>query len=137
MYSLVAGDGHQNVRGQILIAALGGPDVGRFRDAWVEKGDDGKPVIAIYTRNGGGNRECWCDKHPEPGCLNLINETLAAHPLYLRDADDDFDSTYATFYFRTPDHLTDQFREIAGEPVNMSDRWQQIIAAIGKTGGVK
>lgn len=124
MYNLVAADGNQNLRGQILTAALGDPDVGRFRDAWIEKGDDGQPVIAIYTRNGGGNRESYAD----------VIADLQAHPLYLRDADDDFDATYATFYFRTPDHLVDQFREIAGEPVNMSERWQQAIAAISKGG---
>ena len=135
MYSLVAADGHQNDRGSVLLAAIGGPDVGRFRDAWIEKGDDGQPVIAIYTRNGGGNRECWCDKHPEDGCLAMVIADLQAHPLYMRDADDDFDSTYATFYFRTPDHLADQFRGIAGEPVNMSERWQQVIAALGAKGG--
>lgn len=126
MYSLAVGDGHQNDRGAILIAALGNPDVGRFRDAWVEKGEDGEPVIAIYTRNGGGNRE---------GYAGVIAD-LQDHPMYLRDADDDFDSTYATFYFRTPDHLRDSFREIAGDPVNMSDVWQKAIDALAQ-GGAK
>lgn len=127
MYDLVAADGHQNRRGAFLIAALGNPDVGRFRDAWVEKGDDGEPVIAIYTRNGGGNREDYED----------VIDGLQGHPLYLRDADDDFDSTYATFYFRTPDELVEAFRESAGEPVNMSDRWQQAIAALSRKSGAK
>ncbi|MFD7705586.1 hypothetical protein [Streptomyces sp. NPDC059786] len=124
MYSLVAGDGHQYDRGSILLAALGDPDVGRFRDAWVEKGENGEPVIAIYTRNGGGNREDY----------QSVIADLQGHPLYLRDTDDDFDSTYATFYFRTPDELSDQFREIAVEPVNMSERWLAVINALSGKG---
>ncbi|MCX5137640.1 hypothetical protein OOK06_36845 [Streptomyces sp. NBC_00340] len=134
MYNLVAADGHQYARGTVLLAALDSPNVGRFRDAWVEKGEDGEPVIAIYTRNGGGNRECWCDEHPEDGCLAATIEALEGHPLYLRDADDDFDSTYATFYFRTPAPLVEQFREIAGEPVDMSEAWRKAIAALSGTG---
>ena len=125
MYDMVAADGHQNLRGAFLLAALDNPDIGRFRDAWVEKSADGEPVIAIYTRNGGGNREDYED----------VIADLQDHPLYLRDADDDFDSTYATFYFRTPDELVEAFRESAGEPVNMSDRWQAAIAALGGKGG--
>lgn len=126
MYNLVAADGHQYDRGAILLAALGNPDVGRFRDAWVEKGDDGEPVIAIYTRNGGGNREDY----------EGVIADLQDHSLYLRDADDDFDRTYATFYFRTPDELREEFRAIASEPVDMSERWQATIAALsGKAGG--
>ena len=132
MYNLVAADGHQNDRGAVLLAALDNPDIGRFRDAWVEKGDNGEPVIAIYTRNGGGNRECWCDQHPEPGCLAAINEALTAHPLYLRDADDDFDCTYATFYFSAPVELRDALLMVAQEPVNMSERWQDAIDALSR-----
>lgn len=125
MYSMVAGDGHQYDRGRILLAALGNPDPGRFRDAWVEKGENGQPVIAIYTRNGGGNREEY----------EGVIADLQDHPLYLRDADDDFDSTYATFYFSTPAELRDQFREIAQEPVDTDQRWMDVIAALsGKAG---
>ncbi|MFJ9633701.1 hypothetical protein ACIRU8_39015 [Streptomyces sp. NPDC101175] len=128
MYSLAVADGHQNARGAVLLAALGNPDPGRFRDAWVEKGDSGEPVIVIYTRNGGGNREEYED----------VIADLQAHPLYLRDADDDFDATYATFYFSAPAELRDQLQEIAQEPVDTSERWHAAIAALtGKAGGEK
>ena len=33
----------------------------RLRDCWVEKQPDGPPCLAVYARNGGGNRECYCD----------------------------------------------------------------------------
>jgi len=136
MYELAVADGNQRERGAVLLGMLGDPVVARFRDAWVEKGEDG-PVIAIYTRQGGGNRECYCDSEPGrahvPGqCHAACNEALAAHPLYLRDADDDFDATYATFYFRAPEQWREVLDGAAVEPVNMSERWQEAIDRIGR-----
>jgi hypothetical protein len=75
-----------------LLACLGltRADVGRFRDAYVSEG-----TIAVYTRNGGGNRECWCCGNPEYGyrtceghdyqqeedeMLEMTKEEIAAHP---------------------------------------------------------
>lgn len=59
----------------------------RFRDVWI---DEDENRIVIYTRTGGGNREYY------------QNEVLTSHPLYIRDEDDDFDSTYAKYYFAIP-----------------------------------
>jgi len=134
LYEIAVADGHQHERGAILLAVLDNPVVTRFRDAWVEKSDDG-PVIAIYTRQGGGNRTCYCDEDPQPrhvpeNCYAACNEALQAHPLYLRDADDAFDSTYATFWFRVPDECREVLAEAAVEPVNMSERWKAAIARI-------
>lgn len=135
LYDIAVGDGGQQDRGAALLAVLGNPHVARYRDAWVEKSTDG-PVIAVYTRQGGGNRECYCDGDPAthvPGsCYAACNEALAAHPLYLRDADDDFDATYATFYFRVPDERRADLEAAAVDPVNMSERWLAAIDAIGK-----
>lgn len=139
LYEIAVADGRQQARGALLLAILGSPVVARFRDAWVEKSDDG-PVIAIYTRQGGGNRECFCEsrngvidaeQHVPGSCYAACNEALAAHPLYLRDADDDFDATYATFYFRAPGEARDILAEAAVEPVNMSERWQAAIDRMG------
>jgi hypothetical protein len=60
----------------------------RFRDAFLT--DDN--LIAIYTRLGGGNR----------GDYQCTIQKLRSHPNYIRDEDDDFDCTYATFYFSIP-----------------------------------
>lgn len=64
-------------------------------------------LIEVYTRNGGGNRECWCDSEDgahDDGCLQAINDNMERHPAYVFDSDDLFDSTYASFYFEpTPD----------------------------------
>lgn len=98
--------------------------VGRYRDAWVETdGDD--LLIRIHTRNGGGNRE---DYEPE-------NASMQDHPWYVRDADDDFDSTYADFYFKVPldtiePDIASTLVELAQPPVDVGARWLAAIDAI-------
>lgn len=136
-YRAVFGDTQQSQRGALLVAGiLSIHDVGRFRDAWVEKGEDG-PVIAVYTRNGDGNRE-HIEEHDDTvvagmectctGCIATYH--LPEHPNYLRDADDEFDPTYATFYFSVPQEYREALGEVAIEPVNMSQRWRDAIDAI-------
>ena len=127
MYDLVAGDGQQQSRGAVLLAMLGNPDPGRFRDAWVERGQDGEPVIAIYTRNGGGNRECYCEDVGGDSCTGCIGAAFARHPLCFRDVDDD---TYATYYFHSPPEYRDLLAGVMGDPVDMGARWQAAIDAI-------
>ena len=63
--------------------------------------DDPDAVLAaeVHTRNGGGNRECWCDSD-EHHCLVQTIETLQGHPAYLADHDEE---TYADFYLTLHD----------------------------------
>lgn len=121
LYDLAVADGRQHERGAVLLAALGNPPVSRFRDAWCEKGEDG-PVIHLYTRQGGPNREPFAASIAE----------LRAHPLYLRDADDSFDSTYAGFWFSCPaDPATREALErIAVEPVDTDALWREAIGRV-------
>lgn len=61
--------------------------------------------IALYTRNGGGNRECHCYNHNEPhepGCTGAAVDRLEDHPLFTSSNDNEYDRTYATFYFKIP-----------------------------------
>lgn len=127
--------------------------VGRFRSAWVERGDDGEPRVAVYTRNGGGNSEyctctewargyvgehdCPCMETGGPACrctACCTNELMPAMPTWLYGADDEFDCTYRTEYFRLRDGLPEgvvaAVRESAGDQVDMSERWQSAIAAL-------
>jgi hypothetical protein len=132
MYEMVFPDPARPMRVSALLASIGSPNVGRIRDAWVEKGERG-PVIAIYTRNGRGNRihdgagpagmECDCT-----GCIARLQ--LPAHSQYIRDADDTFDATYATFYFKPPESpaVLEALTKIAIDPVDMSVRWQAALA---------
>jgi len=106
----------------------------RLRDAWVEKQSDGPPVLAVYTRNGGGNREHLHEGDGE--CTACHGEEVTKHPAYLRDADDDFDSTYRTYWFAFPDdlpsHVREVLTEVAVEPKDMSQIW---LAAIDQIAG--
>jgi len=140
LYNMVMGT---NPQAPLVLALLGlqPSDVGRFRDAWFEKTPDGGLRCAVYTRNGGGNRE---DQSEAWG-------RIQAHQTYQGDADDDFDSTYATAYFGLPveipssliEQLPEELREraalvaklrdIASDPVDMGERWQKAIDSI-KTG---
>lgn len=60
---------------EAILATLGlrREDVGRFRDCFVADGE-----IAIYTRNGDGNRDCWhTDGEGNQNCENefyVVNE---------------------------------------------------------------
>jgi len=72
--------------------------VGRFRDIFYQKDEDGQTKIVLYTRNGGGNREAY----------GYVFDLLSEHPLYIQDYDDDFDSTYAYIEFKSTE-LVDEF----------------------------
>lgn len=141
LYNMVHG---QSPQAPLVLALLGLTllDVGRFRDAWFEKTSDGGLCCAIYTRNGGGNRE-W-----QMEAWDRIQE----HPTYLADRDDDFDSTYATAYFGLPAEippalveqlpaelkeraaLVAKLREIAQDAPNMGERWRKAIDSLKAQG---
>jgi len=95
---------YDNTRYSSLIE-VDGKTVSPIRDRGVEiekRGEDN--VLCYVTRQGGGNRECYCDNGidnaHEPGCLAMNNEEMEEHPLFLYSEDDDFDTTYASFYFK-------------------------------------
>lgn len=68
-------------------------DVPRLRDAFLRDEGEHGLRFAILTRVGGGNREYYTEQ------IALLRQ----HPDYIRDHDDDFDSTYAVFEFRIAD----------------------------------
>jgi hypothetical protein len=72
MYAMLHG---RNPDADLLLAVLGlsRDDVGRFRDAFVSDGQ-----IAVYTRNGGGNRDCWHADSPEWGRQGCKHESYQA-----------------------------------------------------------
>lgn len=87
LYNLLFG---KNPNTDIILAILKlkENDVQRYRDCGFS--DDG---IYIYTRTGGGNRD------------DYENEKLVNSPYYLSDEDDEFDCTYATYYFKIPEEI--------------------------------
>lgn len=95
-------------------------DVGRFRDAFFT--EDGK--IAVFTRNGGGNRDDY----------QYVFDELSKHPMYLEDFDDDFDCTYATIMFSVPEQykpLVDKLKPNKKEP-SLKEKTDNAIESIGE-----
>lgn len=116
-YNMVFG---QNKASDAILATLGlrRGDFGRFRDVFIAEGE-----IAVYTRNGGGNREDYQE----------VFDTLSKHPCYLRNADDDFDCTYATIYFKFPEEYSEELKQLdSGKPFDPSKMWLDAIDAIKK-----
>jgi hypothetical protein len=89
----------------LKMAGLTMDEIPRFRDVSVDAGD-----IVVYTRTGGGNRECYAEDGDCSECYHTANSALAAKPNYLNDTDDDFDSTYAYFRFAP----LDEYKELLG-----------------------
>jgi hypothetical protein len=106
-------------------------DFGRYRDVWIEN-SDGRLILAVYTRCGGGNRDGY--EH----VFAMAYQT----PGYVSSHDDDFDCTYCTFRFALSPEKQEEFvatvREADPEftvdriqgPVDTSDRWMKAIDAI-------
>ena len=70
----------------------------RFRDCFL--GDDDNSII-IFTRVGGGNRNCGYGE-----------DELSKDPNFMTTYDDSFDSTYGNYVFRVPDKWKDDFEAI-------------------------
>ena len=66
-------------------------DCGRLRDVFVTEDEK----IAVYTRNGASNRETEY--------IAEAIEKMRSNKYFISDSDDDFDCTYATFYFSIPE----------------------------------
>jgi hypothetical protein len=149
LYNILHG---MNPAGLILLRALElrhhklNPDgkwaTGRFRD--IHLSGEGDKII-LFTRNGGGNRECWdyegCGDASTPAlhnpdCLVYINWDLTQHPHYIKDYDDDFDSTYASFEFKVPEILDkllplDKLLEAqGGPPRSFRERFMEVMDEI-------
>lgn len=75
----------------------------RFRDCFVTEENN----IAIYTRVGGGNRDCGYGE-----------EELYKDENFLTTYDDDYDCTYATYEFKVPEKWKADFDLIVGGKQN-------------------
>lgn len=82
----------------------------RLRDAFLERHGD-EPLIHVYTRIGGPNR----DTHSEAWVV------MRAMPNYVRDADDEYDPTYAGIWFRPTWDIFD-----SPEPMDPTEKQEAI-----------
>lgn len=107
LYNVLFGT-HSNSDLLLAILGLTPADVPRFRSCYW----DGERIV-VHTRTGGGNRdyyeneECCRESYPEyfegdDKPSGPWNDDLRLNPGYLFDQDDDFDPTYADFYFKPP-----------------------------------
>lgn len=109
MYNMISGYNRACVYFMPMLGILR-TEYPRFRDCYLS--DD---KIVIFTRTGGGNRDDYEEQ----------NNTLAAHPNYIRDYDADFDSTYANFEFSVPDKWRDDYDKIvAGKFTQVSNEYK-------------
>lgn len=136
LYNLLFGT---NPLAGVCLSALGlttTDSIPRFRDAYLT--GDGK--IAIHTRTGGGNRDMYehesraRENYPEYFTgdnppTGPWNADLRKLPGFEYDEDDDFDSTYATFYFVPRDEwkpIFDALKDTMAAP-SPGDRWQKML----------
>lgn len=144
LYNMMFG-ANPNTHAYLKMLGLTPADVPRFRDCFLSKTDDGDVLIAIHTRTGGGNRDYY---ESEEGCrynypeyfkgedipTGPWNDDLRSVPGYLRDEDDEFDSTYATFYFKVPELYADAVKALADESpaqtMTPAEKWDALLTAL-------
>lgn len=132
LYNLLHG---HNPFASLLLEMIGQTpeSVGRFRDCYLDR-KDGKLTIVVYTRNGGGNRECWRETEEKncncAGCI--ITEKLPCDEGYVEDWDDDFDNTYASIRFTIPETFIELCEQIAGSGAEQEDPGKRMVAVIEK-----
>ena len=95
-------------------------DVGRFRDCFLNSNIiAGEYVITVHTRNGGGNRPDYED----------VTKKLRAHPNYLYDFDDEFDSTFASYVFKCPEDFLGEAKKVIrdiGDAILPAEKWKKL-----------
>lgn len=118
---------------------------GRFRDIYLNR--DGTEII-LYTRNGGGNRNCMettdysTEKEREsadsenckcPACI--MNYNIPKHPNYVKDYDDDFDDTYAYIVFNVPEKYKELCKTVKTmkEPETIYQKYKNLIDLLKET----
>lgn len=100
-------------------------DYPRFRDCFVS--EDGQNIV-IYTRVGGGNRDC-----------GFGEEELYKDENFIRTWDDEFDSTYGYYEFLVPEQWKNDFdlilmgklQEVSNEYRNYLKEFFPILAENG------
>jgi len=89
----------------------------RFRDVFTN--DDECPVkeynFLIYTRMGGGNRECWEEGKDLCECPACSADDLENKDYVIARYDDSFDSTYCTFVIKLSEEEIELTPEVKKE----------------------
>jgi hypothetical protein len=108
----------------------------RFRNIFSEAEDSPIPgSIFVYTRMGGGNRECWWgdeekfDSDDDCSCFACQADRLEQRPQCAGSYDDEFDSTYRTFVFTVSEEDQPDFNALTqGRREDLSERYKARLA---------
>lgn len=111
MYDIINNGSNENAHKILKLVGLTANDFPRCRDVslW-----NNNTEIRVITRAGGGNREEYQ--------VN-INE-LKNNKYYLRDEDDNFDSTYAYIFFKVPTEYLETVKNIKTDERTMEQKIQ-------------
>lgn len=132
-YNLVHG---VNPHAAILLGMLGltsTTQVPRFRDCYWNG-----EYICLYTRTGGGNRAYYEAEasrrahadEADPDLSGPYNADLRQLPGFAWDEDDDFDPTYATFYFRPPPAFARALQALRAEDATPAQKWSRFLSEL-------
>jgi hypothetical protein len=139
MYNLLFGE---NSHSEFLLKILGfnQSDIPRYRDCFLQDN-----AIVIYTRTGGGNRDFYENEETCRSCYpedfeeenppsGPWNDDLRKNPNFISDCDEDFDCTYANFYFKFPEEFRDDLEALANKTTNYtpSQKWKMLFEAMEK-----
>lgn len=127
----------------IVLAAIGLSidNIPRFRNLTLSKNTG---HVVIRTRTGGGNRdfyqseELYRENYPEDfeegntAYTGPWNDDLMQNPNYVSNEDDNFDNTYAYFFFQFPAEYASDLKAIAEEQHDYqpSQNWRQLVEKV-------
>ena len=115
LYNVLFGENGSQKEFLLKLLNVHAGDFGRYRDIYVTEDH-----IVVHTRCGGGNREEY----------DYVFDEMSDHLLYAYDEDDDFDCTYANFYFRHPEGYEDVLKEMAVGTITTAEKWQMLFKAL-------
>lgn len=118
-YDIMNKGSNENAHKLLNLIGLKDTDFPRYRDTslW-----NNNTEIRVITRAGGGNREEY---------QSNIDE-LKNNEYYLRDEDDDFDSTYAYIFFKVPEQYLETVKDIKTDERTMKQKTDDTIKDLDK-----
>lgn len=116
LYNSLFGE-HSKAEDLLKLLGIAAGDVPRYRSCFW----DGTHIV-IHTRTGGGNRDDYEEE----------NDHLTTLPGYVRDDDDDFDCTYANFYYLPPAEAEEALKAMPAD-ATPAEQWQRLFAAMKAT----
>ena len=134
LYNVLFGQ-HGNTENLLAVLGVNPNDIPRFRSCYW----NGSQIV-IHTRTGGGNRDYY---ENEESCRSNYpeyfegdqqptgpwNDDLHLIPGYTHDEDDDFDSTYADFFYTPPAEAQEALNQLPAE-ITPAEQWQMLFKAL-------